>query len=222
MLTYEGRTLGTITIPGKPIPVGFKVFYMAENGYIWNFEFSAPGALENQPIDSILVPIPGTNTSTKLSNTQAMVARLASFLFPFVQQGLSFHFYLDNLFVSWKTYYYLLQQGIALTGTVRKGAAGYPPRLSALKASKTALKWGSIQADIVHNVLCFLWQDNGPVQGMTTGHTATEEIERLRKRPKKFSGNVSVARPAFGDEVTKILPIPRAIDGYNYSMNIVD
>ena len=57
---------------------------------------------------------------------------------------------------------------------------------------------------------------------MIIGHIATEEIERLRKRPKKSSGNASVARLVFGDKVTKILPIPGAIDGYNHSINMVD
>ena len=89
-----------------------------------------------------------------------------------ISKDLSFHLYLDNLFVSWKLCYFLKLKGITVTGTVRKGAVGYPPRLSALKAINIALKWGAIQADIVHGVLCWLWQDHGAVQGMTTGYTA--------------------------------------------------
>ena len=80
-----------------------------------------------------------------------------------ISEDYSFHLYLDNLFVSWKLYYFLKLKGIAVTGIVRKGAVGYPPRLSALKAINIALKWGAIQADIVHGVLCWLWQDHGAV-----------------------------------------------------------
>ena len=42
------------------------------------------------------------------------------------------------------------------------------------------------------------------------------------KRPKKSSTSASIARAPFGDEFTKILPIPGIIDGYNTSMNMVD
>ena len=152
-----------------------------------------------------------------------MVIRLVSRLYPMISENHSFHLYLDNLFVSWKLCYFLKLKGIAVTGTVRKGAVGYPPRLSALKAINIALKWGAIQADIVHGVLCWLWQDHGAVQGMTTGYTAQEIVEKNRKKPKKTSTSASIARAPFRDnEFTKILPIPSIIDGYNNGMNMVD
>ena len=139
-----------------------------------------------------------------------------------ISKDLSFHLYLDNLFVSWKLCYFLLLKGIAITKTIRKGAIGYSPRLLALKAINTALKWGAIQADIVHGVLCWLWQDHGAVQGMTTGYTALEIVEKNRKKPKKTSTSASIARAPFGDAFTKVLPIPGIIDGYNNGMNMVD
>ena len=60
MLRFEGRTSSSTTIPGKPIPVGFKIFALADEGYIWNFEFIALGLIKGQGIDSINVFIPGT------------------------------------------------------------------------------------------------------------------------------------------------------------------
>ena len=151
-----------------------------------------------------------------------MVIRLVSRLYFLITKDLSFHLYLDNLFVSWKLCYFLKLKGIAVTGTVRKGAVGYPPRLSALKAINVALKWGVIQVDIVHGVLCWLWQDHGAVQGITTGYSAQEIIKKNRKRPKKSSTSASIARALFRDEYSKILPIPDIIDSYNTSINIVD
>jgi hypothetical protein len=50
-----------------------------------------------------------------------------------------FHLYLDNLFIYWRLYQYLKLRDIALTGTYRKGAYGYPPRLLALKGVPTSL-----------------------------------------------------------------------------------
>jgi hypothetical protein len=55
-----------------------------------------------------------------------------------------FHLYLDNLFVYWRLYQYLKLRDIALTGTCRKGACGYPLRLLALKGIPTSLNWGAL------------------------------------------------------------------------------
>ena len=57
---------------------------------------------------------------------------------------------------------------------------------------------------------------------MITGYIAQEIVEKNRKRPKKTSTSASIARAPFGDEFTKVLPIPSIIDGYNNGINIVD
>ncbi len=225
MIRFEGRSSGITTIPGKPVPTGFKIFALAEDGYIINFEFTAPGTLEGEETEDILarvVEVIEKGISTKLSNTQAVVERLISILYRFIAPGYSYHLYLDNLFVSWKLAYLFKTKGIAITGTCRKGACGYPPRLSGFKTINCALKWGALQAEVVYGVLCFLWQDNNAVQGMTTGYSLQEEIEKERKRPKLSSTSATVARAAFGDQIRKVLPIPGAIDGYNMSMGMVD
>jgi len=36
MLKYKERTSQKITIPGKPIPTGFKLFTLGDSGYIFN------------------------------------------------------------------------------------------------------------------------------------------------------------------------------------------
>ena len=41
-------------------------------------------------------------------------------------------------------------------------------------------------------------------------------------RPRKRPINNAVAAPVFGEEVQKDLPIPRAIDAYNYGHGFVD
>ena len=57
---------------------------------------------------------------------------------------------------------------------------------------------------------------------MRTGYTAQEIVEKNRKKPKKTSTSAFIARAPFGNEYSKILPIPGIIDGYNHGMNIVD
>jgi hypothetical protein len=59
-------------------------------------------------------------------------------------KGLSFHLFLDNLFICWKSVIALKERGIAVTGTVRKGASGYPPRLLQLKKANRGLVWGTL------------------------------------------------------------------------------
>ena len=121
-----------------------------------------------------------------------MVARLVESLL----KDRRFHLYLDNLFICWRLSQYFKLRDIALTGTCRKGACGYPPRLLALKNVPTSLNWGALQGSIVKGVFAWLWQDNNLVMGifsliffyflvmyliiyilgMTTGHLPTEEI----------------------------------------------
>ncbi len=69
-----------------------------------------------------------------------MVIRLTNSLSKFIENRLFFHFYLNNLFVCWKSAQALKERGIAVTKTVRKEATGYPPRLLQLKKMNRALK----------------------------------------------------------------------------------
>ena len=124
--------------------------------------------------------------------------------------------------MNWKLAILFLQQGIASTGTARKGAYGYPTTLSAYKAINTAFKWGAIQAKEVEKVLAILWQDNNAVQAFTTGYTPSEFVLKERKRPKKSSTNAVIARAAFNGAYRRELPVPTAIDDYNHSMGFVD
>jgi hypothetical protein len=59
-------------------------------------------------------------------------------------------------------------------------------------------------AEVVDSTLCFLWQDNNAVLGITTAHCLKNDtIERLRKRPSPTLVNALIVRPVFGDEPRK-------------------
>ena len=81
-----------------------------------------------------------------------MVARLIKSLLKERQ----FYLYLDNLFVCWRLSQYLKERGIALKGTCRKGAYGYPPRLLALKGVSMSLNWGVLQGTIIKGIFAWL------------------------------------------------------------------
>jgi len=69
-----------------------------------------------------------------------VIIRLANSLSKFIKDELFFHFYLNNLFVCWKSAQTLKEREIAVTETVRKGVTGYPPRLLQLKKMNRALE----------------------------------------------------------------------------------
>lgn len=168
MISFDGRTVQKVTIPAKPIPVGLKLQGLGDEGYIYSWEATRPKLAEFQLSTvktSVLIPDTDPPVLAYLTATQSMVARLVEPLLSLVALGRGFHLYLDNLFVCWRLSQYLKERGIALTGTCRKGACGYPPRLLALKGVPTSLNWGALQGTIVKGVFCWLWQDNNLVMG---------------------------------------------------------
>jgi Transposase IS4 len=167
MLKFEGRTTQKITIPGKPISTGFKIFALGDSGYTLNWECTRPGIAEGilREKKRISILIPNSSISTLLNPTQSVVIRLISCLSIYINNGLSFHLFLDNLFVCWKSAMALKERGIAVTGTVRKGASGYPLRLLQLKKANRGLVWGALQASIIGGICCWLWQDSNAVMG---------------------------------------------------------
>jgi hypothetical protein len=57
---------------------------------------------------------------------------------------------------------------------------------------------------------------------MTTGHLIKLKTFLLRKKPKKTASNARITREPFGNNSTKILPIPTFIDDYNHYMGGID
>ncbi len=142
MLKYEERTSQKITIPGKPILTGFKLFALGDSDYIYNWECTRPGIAEGilRERKKVSLSISNSSISTSLNPTQSVVIQLTNSLSKFIKNELFFHFYLDNLFVCWKSAQALKERGIAVTETVRKGATGYPPQLLQLKKMNRALE----------------------------------------------------------------------------------
>ena len=165
MISFDGRSIQKITIPAKPIPVGLKLQALGDKGYIYSWKATRPKLAEFQQDTakfSVIIPETTPPVYTFLTATQSMIARLIESLL----KGRQFHLYLNNLFICWRLSQYLKLRDIALTGTCRKGACGYPPRLLALKSVPTSLNWGALQGSIVKGVFAWLWQDNNLVMGM--------------------------------------------------------
>jgi Transposase IS4 len=183
MLKFKRRITQKITIPGKPIPTGFKIFALGDSGYTLNWEYIRPGIAEGilREKKRISVSIPNSFISTILNPTQSVVIRLISSLSIYIENGLSFHLFLNNLFVCWKSAMALKERGIAVIRTVRKGASGYPPRLLQLKKANRGLVWGALQASIIGGICCWLWQDSNAVIGMLLFFFFIMRSKTLRK-----------------------------------------
>ena len=107
-------------------------------------------------------------------------------------------------------------------GTTRKNAYGISSRLVIIKNQNRGLIWNSASAEVIENILQFLWQDNNIVLAMTTAYSLNQTIWRERKRPALISTNTYIIRPVFGDAVKKWLEILLTINEYNHGMNKVD
>jgi hypothetical protein len=111
------------------------------SGYTYNWECIRPGLTERVLLERkrISISISNSFTSVLLNLTQSVVIRLISYLSIYIKNGLSFHLFLNNLVIYWKSAIALKERGITVIRTVRKGASGYPPRLLQLKKANRGL-----------------------------------------------------------------------------------
>jgi hypothetical protein len=78
MIKFKKRSSQKTTIPGKPIPTGFKLFVLADSGYILDWEATKPGLAEGvlKGKKRISVSILNTSIFIFLNPTQSVVIRL--------------------------------------------------------------------------------------------------------------------------------------------------
>ena len=173
-----GRASETVNIPSKPTPEGFKIWVLANAGYILDYLFHAKGD-GNGPVD-----IEDYWTDwLGFSKTQSVVLDLLK------QEGISDKsqhiVWLDNLFTSARLLTQLKEEGFGAAGTVRTQKTereireetqgtkaqkekikevnrGLHLSLSALKLEyNTQLDWGKLYGYISEDghVLEFAWKD---------------------------------------------------------------
>ncbi len=142
MLKYKERTSQKITILDKSISTEFKLFALDDSGYIYNWKYTKSGIAEEilRERKKVSISILNSSISTSLNLTQLVIIQLTNSLSKFIKNELFFHFYLNNLFVYWKSAQALKERGIVVTETVRKEATDYPPQLLQLKKKNRALE----------------------------------------------------------------------------------
>jgi len=116
IVRFTGRAFETVNIPSKPTPEGFKIWVVADQGYILDWLWHAKGDKKG-PVD-----LDEYWTKDKgFSKTQAVVLDL---LLQELDGKRYFHrnkhiVWLDNLFTSVKLLHQLREEGIGAAGTVR-------------------------------------------------------------------------------------------------------
>ncbi|CZT44247.1 uncharacterized protein RSE6_04384 [Rhynchosporium secalis] len=203
MIRYEGRAKETTTIPGKPTPTGYKVWGVAQQGFLLCWNWHRPGK------------------DFGLAVVLSLLERL-----PLPAEGFGYHVFLDNLFISTKFALYARTRSFGVTGTCRINA-GIIKDLLALKKhdDKDVIPWGIVYCYTTTDGLVSQvgWKDQAFVIMISTlfsGYKA--KTERLRKRPKETSSKAKTSRAPFQGQPQAMLYIPIIADCYNYGMGAVD
>jgi hypothetical protein len=203
------RSLHTYKMPKKPIKQGYKIYGIADHGYIFNWLWSSQ---EKGLQDMVLHP--------NLTNTGCLVRNLALSL-----PRCYLTIYLDNYFTSIPLFSELRACNFGVVGITRPHKE-FPESLTELKNRfSTKLEWNTLLAAVVQDVLCLAWQDNNVVLALSNIHTvdkAEDFWEKARKRSTRTSTNGRSVRRVFGSDYVKDLQIPCFIDDYNQYMGGVD
>jgi hypothetical protein len=218
MLRFTGRSFDIITIPSKPIPTGYKVWAVAQKGYILSWVWHSKGT------GPIGIKVPKALGQNK---TAATVPYLLQLL-PKRQPDSPYVVWLDNLFSSTKLLGYLRDLGFGATGTARTNSGICIDFVAKKQADKKkdTIPWGTLYSEptIGNDINQSAWKDNALVLFLSTTHETGPDqvVVRHRKRPATTSTSAKTARAPFGSKPSKDLPIPKFVDDYNHYMGYVD
>ena len=215
MVRFAGRSFHTLQVPGKPIPLGYKILALSERGYTYDFLFTSRvesfSGLENP--ENYDKPI-------RLSPTSRAVLKMCLTL-PY--EVYSFTLFCDNYFSNIPLFQVLREYGIGACGTARPNSAEFPAPLK-IDKKKSNLPWGFLAGQKVRDVLAILWQDNNLVRLLTTAHVGGDfdQKTRNRRRPRETPRNRETIRRIWGQNARKEIPVPALTADYNDKMGGVD
>ena len=108
---FTGRTSDTVNIPTKPTPIGFKIWVLADQGYVFNLLWHMKGDGKDQGPQGLHI----IQEKKGFSKTQAVILELMTQM---PNQGKGYAVHLDNLFTSSKLLTTLQEYSIRAAGTV--------------------------------------------------------------------------------------------------------
>ncbi|KAJ0130256.1 putative 4-hydroxy-2-oxoglutarate aldolase [Fusarium oxysporum f. sp. albedinis] len=232
IIPFTGRSKETTLVKGKPTPVGFKVWVIAQQGYFlqWLWHVKA------LPYTAVIVDLPTPKpvgkkgklrTEIPLSNTQSVVVHLVKRLLT-----QTYHVFTDNLFLSPQLFRLLRQLGFGATGTARPNC-GISTEMKRIKETGKAPNGTPLRYNEViliptqdKKVIQIAWKDSGVVLFISTVHSGPphERTPKKRKLPAKRGTKIEAQQlqRIFNGDSFKIISIPIVAAQYNDEMNHVD
>ena len=229
---FMGRAKEIVNIPSKPTPEGFKIWVLANQGYVLDWVYHAKGQNKGEGPQDIC------DYWTKwlgFNQTQAVVLDLLSQ--EDIAKDYSHIVWLDNLFTSARLLAQLDDEGFGGAGTVRTTKTqreeleakegtkaqrehqepnrGLDQGLADLRTKwNSVLEWGKLYGRLSSDkrVMEFAWKDQNVVLFMSTVSNGQKTVKRLRRRPAKTATNARTSRAVFGEMTTKELDIPEFIN----------
>ncbi|SCO92472.1 uncharacterized protein FRV6_16600 [Fusarium oxysporum] len=222
IVRYTGRSKETAVIEGKPTPLGFKIWVVAQAGFflrwLWHFKCSNYGA----PTEGLRRKRgrPSTQERKAASEEEAALTLLDN------TQG-TYHAFVDNLFSTAPLFKKLRNHGYGATGTARPNCGIHKD----LKRDKQLGKPGSYnyalneasaipaKDNLVNQIA---WKDDALMLFLTTVFRGNERTNEERKKPSTDHLRARPIQAWFGDNLTKVVPIPTTATACNAEMNHVD
>ncbi|KAI8687201.1 Piggybac transposable element-derived protein 4 [Fusarium sp. Ph1] len=237
MVRFTGRSNETTVVKGKPIPRGFRIWVVAQQGFFIHWFWHITGA----QYGAVGVELPpakrrctrrtqgsqetqegSSDEPIALNSTQSVVVALANTL-----PKATYHVFVDNLFSSADLFRSLRMHGHGATGTARANSGINEELVHDLRGDKrlgTSYDFNQVKviptADNQVNQVA--WKDNRLVLFFTTIFSGEERVERRRKKPSSKKPEARQIRRFFGDEAIKDISIPTVAAEYNDEMNHVD
>ncbi|KNB06171.1 hypothetical protein FOXG_19591 [Fusarium oxysporum f. sp. lycopersici 4287] len=232
MVPFTGRSKETTLVKGKPTPVGFKIWVIAQQGYflqwLWHVKAS--------PVTAVTVKLEAPTpygkkgkirTEIPLSNTQSVVVNLLKRL---ITQ--THHVFTDNLFSSPQLFRLLRQLGYGATGTARPNC-GITTEIKQIKETGKLPNGKQLLLNRVYliptkdkQVFQIAWKDSSVVLFLSTMHgiTPLNRTPKERKLPAERGTKAEAQRlkEVFNGDQARIIPIPSVAAQYNDEMNHVD
>ncbi|EWZ27983.1 hypothetical protein FOZG_18311 [Fusarium oxysporum Fo47] len=232
MVPFTGRSKETTLVKGKPTPVGFKIWVIAQQGYFLQWLWHVKASPVVPATIKLKIPKPygkkgKLQTEIPLSNTQSVVVHLLKRL-----STPTHHVFTDNLFSSPRLFRLLRQLGYGAIGTAY-------PNCGITAAMKQIKETGKLPdgKPLLYNkvyliptkdkqVLQVAWKDSSVVLSLSTTHSATplNRTPKERKLPAKRGTKAEAQRlkEVFNGDQSRIIPIPSIAAQYNDEMNHVD
>ena len=171
-------------MPNKPIKQGYKIYGIADHGYLYNFIWSS----KEKGLQDILLRLGLTKTGCLVRSLALSLPRRYIAI------------YMDNYFTSVPLFTELQACEFGVIGTTRPHKE-FPDGFKVLKKRfAKKLEWNTLLAKVVDNTLCLAWQDNNVVLALSNIHTVqnVEDFrQKVRKRPLKTLTNKRGATSSF-------------------------